>query len=300
MGRILVIGASGMLGFTLLRRLGADPRHEVHGTLHRTPLPSGWRPGPGTSLHAGVDATRSGDLDALIDRVRPDQVINCAGLIKQLESGRRPVPAITVNALLPHRLAERCSAVGARLIHFSTDCVFSGSRGGYLETDPADADDLYGRSKHLGEVDYGDHLTLRTSLIGHEIRAGVSLVDWFLAAREPVAGYAGAVFSGLPTVEVAGILADRILPARDLRGLFHLSADPIDKDRLLRLVARTYGHDVPIRSVAEPRIDRSLDSGRLRAILDYRPPAWEQLVEAMHRDYLDAYAGLRAAAGAQS
>lgn len=299
MRRVLIIGASGMLGYTLLRRLGRDPRYEVHGTLRKASLPAAYPPASAVVVHGDVDATRRADLDSLLDRVRPEEVINCVGLIKQLEEGRRPAPVVEINALLPHHLAERCTALGARLIHFSTDCVFCGARGRYLETDLADADDLYGRSKRLGEVDYGGHLTLRTSLIGHEIRSGVSLIDWFLSSREPVAGYSGAVFSGLPTIEVAHLLADRILPERGLRGLYHLSAEPIDKDRLLRIVAKTYVHDVPIRTVAEPRIDRSLDSARLRRALAYRPPDWEWLVQAMYMDYLDAYASARPAGGEQ-
>ncbi len=295
--RILIVGASGMLGYTLLRRLGEDPRHEVHGTLRGEALPVGYPCPPAVRLHGGLDATRPEALEALLQRLRPDVVINCIGLIKQLDQAKRPRAAVEINALFPHRLAEYCTALGARLIHISTDCVFEGARGGYREADRADADDLYGRSKRLGEVDYGGHLTLRTSLIGHELTTRVSLVDWFLSTRGQVSGYAGVVFSGLPTVEIARVLADKVIPAPSLQGLYHLSVEPIDKDRLLRLLADAYGHRVAIERVEEPRLDRSLDSSRLRQALDYRPPAWEQLVHDMHDDYLKAYAPARDTAG---
>ncbi|WP_263143602.1 SDR family oxidoreductase [Pseudomonas sp. RIT-PI-AD] len=293
MTKVLIVGASGMLGYTLLRRLGADTRYEVHGTLRGTGLPDGYACPAAVQLHGGIDATRPAHLQALIERLAPQAVINCVGLIKQLDEAKRPAAAIEINALFPHRLAEACSAVGARLIHISTDCVFDGTRGGYRETDLADADDLYGRSKRLGEVDYGGHLTLRTSLIGHEVSTRVSLVDWFLSTRGAVSGYAGVVFSGLPTVEVARVLADKVLPTPDLQGLYQLSVEPIDKDRLLRLLASVYGHRVEIQRVEQPRLDRSLDSTRLRQALDYSPPAWEDLVAAMHDDYLKAYAPAR-------
>lgn len=290
--RVLVLGAGGMLGYTLYRHLAADPDIEVHGSL-RTPLPDGYLVPARGRLHPGVDALDESTLDGLVRLVKPDALINCVGLIKQREQAQDPLAAIALNASLPHRLARACTAVGARLVHVSTDCVFSGRTGGYRESDPADADDLYGRSKRLGEVDYGGHLTLRTSLIGHELARGISLVDWFLGQRGPVTGYGGAVFSGLPTVEIARLLRERILPRRELAGLYHLSAAPIDKDRLLRLVARHYGHEIAIHREMQPAIDRSLDSGRLRAALDYAPPPWEDLIAAMHADYLQAYAPAR-------
>lgn len=295
--RLLIVGASGMLGYTLLRRLGEDARYEVHGTLRGAGLPTGYACPAAATLHGGVDATRVDALNALMQRLQPQVVINCVGLIKQLDQAKRPSAAVEINALFPHRLAECCSALGARLIHISTDCVFDGARGGYRESDRPDADDLYGRSKRLGEVDYGGHLTLRTSLIGHELSTRVSLVDWFLSTRDAVSGYAGVVFSGLPTVEIARVLAEKVLPAPELEGLYHLSVEPIDKYRLLSLLADAYGHRVAIERVDAPRLDRSLDSTRLRQALDYQPPGWEQLVQAMHDDYLKAYAPARSAAG---
>jgi dTDP-4-dehydrorhamnose reductase len=287
--RVLIAGAGGMLGYTLYRLLAVMPGLELHGTL-RKPLPHGAPLPPQGRLYPHADALDAQTLDNIIDEIAPDVVINCIGLIKQLEQAHDPLAAISLNAMLPHRLARHCTASGARLIHISTDCVFSGSQGMYPETTTADADDLYGRTKRLGEVAYGGHLTLRMSIIGHALRHGVSLVDWCLAQRGQVFGYANAIFSGLPTTEVARLLGMFILPRPWLTGLYHLSAAPIDKDRLLRLIARKYGHDIAIISQDEPRLDRSLDSTRLRNEVGYCPPPWEELVGQMHEDYLQVYA----------
>lgn len=290
MRKLLILGGSGMLGNTLLRRLSTNSDYSVHGTIRSAtagPVPRG------ATIHSGVDVRDGAKLKAVIASVRPDVVINCVGLIKQRAVAQDPQQAISMNALFPHQLAERCTAIGARLVHFSTDCVFSGSRGNYREDDPPDANDLYGRSKLLGEVDYGGHLTLRTSIIGHELANHHSLIDWFLARTGPVSGYAGVFFSGLPAVEIARIMDRLVLPDDSLSGLYHLSSEAIDKDRLLRLVAAAYGYDVEITSCQEPRLNRVLDSGRLRKRLNYDPPAWEDLIADMHRDFVEHYAPLR-------
>jgi len=288
--RLLIVGGGGMLGYTLLRRLAREDRFDVHATVRQPvagPVPDG------VTLHSGIDVTTPGSVEATVDQVRPDEVLNCAGVIKQLDQGQAPIASIAVNALLPHRLAAAATAVDARLIQFSTDCVFDGARGGYAEDDAPNATDLYGRSKTLGEVGYGRHLTLRTSLIGHELRPGVSLVDWFLRQQGEVNGYTRAVFSGFPTVEIARILADYILPRRELSGILHLAARPIDKFALLGKVAAAYGHEVTIVPTDRPRIDRSLDGRRLAGLISYAAPEWDDLVAAMHRDFVEAYAPLR-------
>jgi dTDP-4-dehydrorhamnose reductase len=183
--------------------------------------------------------------------------------------------------MLPHRLARVCGLVGARLVHVSTDCVFSGAKGGYIEADFADADDLYGRSKYLGEVDYPHAVTLRTSIIGHELDGARSLLCWFLAQGSSVRGFTRAVFSGLPTVELARVIRDYVLPAPALRGLYHVSSAPINKYELLGLIAKTYGKSIDITPQDEPVIDRSLDSTRFRAATGYSPPPWPDLIEQM-------------------
>lgn len=281
--RVLVLGASGMLGNAMLRLFVARGVHEVVGAVRSA---SALRQLP-ESVHGhvmpGVDVENNDTLAALFGRVRPDVVINCVGLVKQLADSNRPLAALPINSLLPHRLAALCAIGGARLVHISTDCVFAGTRGMYLESDTPDAADLYGRSKLLGEVDEPNAVTLRTSIIGHELGSSRGLIGWFLAQEGGVRGYARAVFSGLPTVELATIIHDNVLIQPDLRGLYHVAASPIDKFSLLRLVARQYGHKIAIEPDDRLVIDRSLDSTHFRAATGYEPPDWTELVARMHR-----------------
>jgi dTDP-4-dehydrorhamnose reductase len=199
-----------------------------------------------------------------------------------LAEANNPLLAVPINTLLPHRLAALCSVSGARLVHISTDCVFSGSKGGYLESDFPDAYDLYGRSKLLGEVDYPNAITLRTSIIGHEISGSRSLVGWFLAQEGRVKGFTRAKFSGLPTVELARVVRDFVLPRPELHGLYHVAAEPIDKFKLLMLIAQVYGKKIEIIPDNDFAIDRSLNGERFKAATGYVAPSWQTLIERMH------------------
>jgi dTDP-4-dehydrorhamnose reductase len=280
--KILVLGAAGMLGHTVLRYLTATGRHDVVGSVRSS---HGLQNLP-AELHArilrGVDVENHDSLTALFAQTRPEVVVNCIGLVKQLAQADDPLAALPINALLPHRIARMCSLTGSRFIHVSTDCVFAGTQGAYRESDTPDARDLYGLSKYLGEVDAENAITLRTSIIGHELASAHGLVGWFLAQSGSVRGYTRAIFSGLPTVELARVIDEVVLPRPDLRGLHHVSAAPINKHDLLRLVAQVYGKQIDI--VADDRlvIDRSLDSSRLREQTGYQAPDWPELVRRMH------------------
>jgi dTDP-4-dehydrorhamnose reductase len=233
------------------------------------------------ALVFGADIENDDSLAQLFAEVRPDIVINCIGLVKQLAQANDVLAALPINSLLPHRLARLCASAGARLIHISTDCVFSGDKGMYREDDFSDARDLYGRSKFLGEVDYPNAVTLRTSIIGHELNSTHGLVEWFLSQQSGVLGYSKAVFSGLTTLELARVMHDFVIPRPDLRGVYHVSVDPIDKETLLRQVAKTYGKTIDITPDDKVVIDRSLDSTRFRQATGYSPPAWPELIARM-------------------
>lgn len=282
--KILILGASGMLGNAVLRLFCASPGYEAQGTVRSAAsvklLPEAVR----AQVIAGVDVENADTMMAVLDRVRPDVVVNCIGLVKQLAEADDPLQAIPINALLPHRLARMCALVGARLVHMSTDCVFSGKKGMYTEDDASDAYDLYGRSKFLGEVDYPHAITLRTSIIGHELGRHTSLIGWFLRQEGKTRGFERAIFSGLPTVEVARIIRDYVIPHPELRGLYHLSAEPINKFDLLTLVAEAYGKQIEIVRDRELVIDRSLDSNRFRNATGFVPLSWPELVRVM-RDF---------------
>ncbi len=279
--RVLVLGASGMLGNAMLRRFAEDPRFAVAGTVRSPGIAAAFPAAVRPMLLPWDDIGHADNLEALFDHVRPQLVVNCIGLVKQIPGGSSVLSALPLNSMLPHRLARLCGLVGARLIHVSTDCVFSGDKGSYVESDRPDARDVYGLSKFMGEVDYPHAITLRTSIIGTELIGARSLVGWFLAQQGQVRGFRGAIFSGLPTCELARVIRDFVVPRPDLHGLYHVSAAAIDKDTLLRLVADRYGHTIEIVPDDTLVIDRSLDSTRFREATGYCPPEWPALVAEM-------------------
>lgn len=280
--RVLVLGASGMLGNAVLRLFAQSPEYQTFGSVRSSGalhlIPKDLHP----NIITGVDVESFDSLTRLFGDVHPNVVINCIGLVKQLAEADDPLAAIPINALLPHRLARLCEVAGARLVHMSTDCVFSGTKGMYTEADVSDAKDIYGRSKYLGEVDYPHAITLRTSIIGHELDGARSLVGWFLAQEGKVKGFKRAIFSGLPTVEIARIIRDHVIPHPELHGVYHVSAAPINKYDLLNLVARVYGKTIDIMPDDTFTIDRSLDSNRFRLATGYDAPEWPILIKRMH------------------
>ena len=280
---ILILGAGGMLGSEVFKSFRRSKHYSVKATVRNAAALKFFTAEEAAAIQTNVDVLDADALVSLLDIARPDVVINCVGMIKQQSSVKDPLVALPINALFPHRLARLCSLVGARLVHVSTDCVFSGSAGSYTEDDTPDATDLYGRSKLLGEVvEHGNAVTLRTSIIGRELSSSLSLVDWFLAQQGQVQGYTNAIFSGLPTCELARVMRDIVVPKPELHGLYHVSAQPISKLELLRLIASHYGKNIDIIPNSEVVIDRSLDSSRFTAATGYRAPVWPELIRSMH------------------
>lgn len=280
--RVLVFGAGGMLGHKLMQVLG--PNHDVFGTIrgeteNLAPF------APGDRISTGVSVEDHDSIRRAIETIKPDVVINAIGIIKQLPDSKNVITTLTVNSIFPHRLAELSEEFGFRLITISTDCVFSGSRGSYSEDDVPDASDLYGKSKNLGEVVGDNCLTLRTSIIGHELGTAHSLIDWFLSNRGGnVKGFAKAIYSGFPTIVFAAIIDNLIRNHPNLAGLYHVSSDPVNKYDLLRLVNETYGSDVTIERDEEFKIDRSLDSTRFRIETGFAPASWKEMIGMMADD----------------
>lgn len=280
--RILVLGASGMLGNAMIRVLSEEADWQVYGTVRSVSSKRFFDPDIAERLLFGVDVEQHDSLMQAFIRARPDVVVNCVGLIKQLADAEDPLQAIPINALLPHRLARLCELSGARLVHMSTDCVFSGEKGAYRETDPSDANDLYGKSKFLGEVRYRHTITLRTSIIGHELQSAHGLVGWFLSQQGKCKGYRRVIFSGLPTVVLAQFIRDVVISRPELSGLYHVAAQPISKYDLLRLVAEVYGKSIEIIPDDTLVIDRSLDATRVQKETGYVAPSWPELIRSMH------------------
>jgi dTDP-4-dehydrorhamnose reductase len=282
--RILILGASGMLGNALYRFFSTSENYVAYGTSRSPDLAQALDPALRHNLMQDINVEDESIVTRLLSRIQPNVVVNCVGLVKQLAEANDAIAAIKINALLPHQLARYCQQVGARLIHVSTDCVFSGAKGMYVEQDFPDAQDLYGRSKLLGEVDYDNAITLRTSIIGHEVNSRHGLVDWFLSQKGQVKGYRKAIFSGLPTVELARVIRDFVIPHHALHGTYHVSASPINKYELLQLVAKAYKLRVSVTPDDQVNIDRSLDSSHFKIATGYQPDAWPQLIELMHNN----------------
>jgi dTDP-4-dehydrorhamnose reductase len=240
---------------------------------------------PDTKLYCNVQAEHLQSIVDAIDDWRASIVLNCIGVIKQTKAASDPVPSIAFNALLPHQLAQLTTARKAKLIHFSTDCVFSGKRGNYTEDDSPDPIDLYGNTKLLGEVHAPGALTLRTSIIGHELRGHLGLIDWFLKQRGGhVNGFAEARYSGLTTLALAEVVAQVMQSHADLNGVWHVSSNPISKFDLLQIVNRVYGSGIELVKDQSFVCDRSLDSSRFRERIGWKPATWEDMIISMHAE----------------
>ena len=278
--RILILGGDGMLGHQLLAYL--KPRHDVKVTL-RQDLAAYHQYGlfdSGNSF-AGIDIRYLERLVEVMADFRPEAVINAVGIVKQRADAKESIPSLEINALLPHRLAVLCKGIGARLIHLSTDCVFSGKRGKYLESDPSDAEDLYGKTKYLGEVHEANSLTLRTSIIGRELSLHTSLLDWFLSRSGSVKGFTNAIYTGFTTLEMSRIIEKMLLEYPEASGVYQVSSDPINKYELLLLIRKKLGLDIEIIPDDVFCCDRSLDSSRFRSDFNYTPPSWPAMIEEL-------------------
>ncbi len=280
--KTLILGGTGMLGHKLWQRW--QSRSDVWVTVKRStaahPLFAHAR------VVKGVDALAFDAFAEAVVRVNPEVVVDCIGIVKQAEAANDPVVAIGVNALFPHRLAALCRTLGARLIHVSTDCVFSGERGHYTEASTPDALDLYGRTKLLGEVSGPGCLTIRTSMIGRELtRRTHGLLDWFLSQRGGrVAGYRHALFSGFTTETLSDVIDAVIHQHPTLEGIYHVAAQPISKFELLTMLNSAFDVDVPIDAVDTPRIVRSRDATRFRRATGLAVPSWDDMVRGLAAD----------------
>ena len=285
--KILVLGAAGMLG------------HKMFQTLRqRFPETFATVRGKATDqAYGNIDLLQHGnvienvdvlDQATLADRLRllrPDFIVNCIGIIKQRSAAHAHLPSIAINSLLPHQLTELCGSWGGRLIHFSTDCVFSGKQGNYSEEDASDAEDLYGKSKFLGEVQAPNALTLRTSIIGRELSEFKSLLEWFLGQKDPsVRGFTRALYSGVTTNFLSRFVGDVIADHPELQGLYQVTSPTISKHDLLCLLRQAYG--LPTRIVADDSFscDRSMRGDKLKAAVGYECPAWPVLCADLAND----------------
>jgi dTDP-4-dehydrorhamnose reductase len=293
--RVLILGGTGMLGHKMHEVLARE--HDVVSTTRR-PL-SQLPVDPSVFLRdgeviEGVDASQISALRELVADVEPDAVVNCVGVIKQRDAAHDAIPSISINALLPHQLAELCAARGARLFHFSTDCVFSGAQGDYVEESSSDAIDLYGRTKFLGEVSQAPALTIRSSIIGRELDHFESLVEWFLRQRGEIAGFTHAIYTGVTTHQMALTVGRLLREQVQLTGLYQLASDKVSKYGLLMMMREAFGLEERIRiePCDEPVCDRSLRGDKFLATTGIAVPPWPEMLRELANDS-ERYEGAR-------
>lgn len=289
MSRILILGAGGMLGHKLCQ-LMPQYGHEVFGAVRKNSdsLDRFREVYSHTTLMGGVDALDDASLARTIQDIEPAFVLNCIGIVKQLQKAEDAFLSVAINSYLPHRLARLCESNGARLVHISTDCVFSGTSGNYAEGDFSDARDLYGKSKFLGETTAVEQcaVTLRTSFIGRELhRPTHGLVEWFLAQQnKQVKGFARAIYTGFTSLELVKVIAQVIEKGPKLHGLFQVASVPINKYELLLLLREIYGLKIQIERDENFKCDRSMQSNRFFDATGYVSPPWTQMILEMCND----------------
>lgn len=280
--KILILGASGMIGSAMYRVFSEISDWQVFGTSRSSHIKQFFNCQITDNLISNIDVGNLNLLKNVCESIKPDVVINCIGLTKHQQETDNKFLAISINALFPHQLSRLCMSIKARLIHISTDCVFSGLKGSYFESDESDAFDIYGKVKYLGEVLDSNSLTLRTSTIGHELETKHGLLEWFLSQKDQCTGFRKAFFSGLPNTDFAKVVRDFVIPRPDMNGLYHVGASPISKYDLLHIIADVYSKSIHITPDDKFVNDRSLNSARFVAETGFSPGTWPEMIQSMH------------------
>lgn len=285
--KILVLGITGMLGHKAFEHFSSLKKYETFGTLRNEKdiLKYFKNFNNQENIFSNVNALKIDEVYMVINKVSPDIVLNCIGVIKQLKESKDPLISIELNALFPHKLASFIENTETRLIHISTDCVFSGEKGNYSEKDFSDAKDLYGKTKFLGELNnYKNSITLRTSIIGPELKGKVSLLEWFKGQKVKTKGYVNAIYSGFPTVELINIIENYIIPNDKPYGLYNVSSYPISKFDLLNLIAKEYKKNILIEPFQNFKNNKSLNSDLFKKEFGYKPKTWKQMIFELRKN----------------
>ena len=280
--KILVLGSSGMLGSALIRILSEKQNWKVIGTIRSDDSRKFFDSRISKNLVKVNNIINYDNLAKVVEETKPEIVINCISLDKELLKKCDPLMMIPIYALLPHQLSRLCKKNGARLVQISTDGVFSGKKGNYKEDDARDSEDLYGTTKAMGELIEKHTITIRTSIIGHEISNKNGLVDWFLSQKQQCECFSNAIFSGFPTVILSEIIRDFIIPNSKLNGIYHIASKPISKCKLLTLINKEYGLNINLITNNKIKINRSLNADRFKAATGYVSPDWKDLIRSMH------------------
>lgn len=283
---ILIIGASGMIGHYLFGYLSLKKKYQIFGFVRNKGLLKNNKFLFNHKNILEVEILRNNNLKKIILDLQPEIIINCSGIVKQNPLIRNVPLSIELNSIFPHNLNLICKEIDCRLIQLSTDCVFSGIKGNYKETDLPDPNDIYGRSKLLGELYYKNCITIRTSFIGHELINNWGLLSWFLSQKNKVKGFKNAIYSGLTTLEISKVINNFIITNNSLNGLYHISSNPIDKFSLLRIINQTYGKKLNIEPDYLSKSDKSLNSLKFQNETGYKPIEWEDAIREL-KNYQD-------------
>lgn len=282
--KVLVLGITGMLGHKAFSIFNDNPKYETFGALRKAEDITNYFKGC-NNVFSKIDALNPKSVFELIDQLKPDVILNCIGVIKQLKEAKDPILSIEINSLFPHKVANYIMNTNIRLIHISTDCVFSGDTGNYKEIDFSDAKDLYGKSKYLGELtNYDNCITLRTSIIGPELKGKLSLLEWFLAQEKPIKGFANAMYSGFTTLELVHIIENYVIKEPSKNGLFNLSSNPISKYELLKKINKIYNKEVVIERFDDFKNNKTLNSDLFKNDFGYIVKSWDQMIFEMYKN----------------
>lgn len=284
---ILILGANGLVGNEIFRYLSFNSEWNIFGAVRSDSYISLYPDHSKKNILIFSDFLNDDSLSDFLKLSNPDIVINAVGVTKHRPDSENILKMVPINALFPHRLDYICKSLSIRLIHIGTDCVFSGDKGNYLESDLSDARDLYGKSKALGDLYNPGPVTLRTSFIGHEMNSKLGLVEWFLSQKGVCKGYSKAIFSGFPASYFALILQKYIIPNKNIRGLFHIASEPITKFDLLNIIANVYKIDIKIEKDDLLTINRSLNADLFNKLTGFVPPKWPELIKFMHQNFID-------------
>ena len=281
--KVLVLGINGLIGSTLFRCLSNVQEIDVYGTYNKDRVSYFFKKDLINKKIFKCDAINFDDLLKLIIKVEPDFVINCIGITKH-HLNVNDKTCFLLNAELPKYLADQSNSLSYKLIHISTDCIYSGKKGMYKESDPSDAIDSYGKSKAEGEKLKLNSLILRTSTIGHEHYTNYGLLNWFLNQDKSCVGFQKAIFSGIPTITLSNIIKSIIINSSNLSGIYNISANPINKYLLLKIIAKIYKKNIVIVPDNSFIIDRSLDNRKFCKFHGKKLPDWEFLIKSMYDD----------------
>jgi dTDP-4-dehydrorhamnose reductase len=280
--KILVLGAGGMLGSAIFRIFSENTKWNVYGTARSNFILNFLDHKLIKKILIVQDLVTQNSIKNIFDTVLPDIVINCVALLQRSATELDANKYFLINSLLPQYLAFFSLSYGSRLIHISTDGVFSGKKGFYTEEDYPDSVDNYGVSKALGELSYPNTITIRTSIIGHKLSGEGGLLDWFFSQQGQCPAFTRSIFSGFPTNVLAEIIRDVVIPRPQLTGVYHVATTPISKFDLLRLIAQHYGKDIELIPDDKLVMDRSLDAALFCKATGYVPPTWPELIDSMH------------------